>query len=186
MEKYKVILVVFIIIAVMFAWFMGVRNHVVNLEEDVNLKKSNVETVLQRRADLIPNLVETAKAYAKHEEEVFTAIANARAELSKDIESGDMEKMAVSNEKLDVALTNFLAIAESYPELKSDKQYIALMDELAGSENRIAVARQHYNEAVSKYNKYVRKWPQLMFGFKQIPYFEADTGAENAPVVNFD
>ena len=186
MEKYRILIVVLIIIAVLFAWFMGTRNHVVTLEENVNLKKADIEANLQRRADLIPNLVSTAKAYAKHEEEVFTAIAEARSALQAGIDNGDIEKMAQANSELDKAFTKFLAIAEAYPELKSDQLYIALMDELAGTENRIAVSRQYYNEAVSKYNKYVRKWPQLIWGFKQLPYFEADSGAGTVPVVNFD
>ena len=91
-----------------------------------------------------------------------------------------------ANDKFNETITQFLAVAEAYPELKSDQLYIALMDELAGTENRIAVSRQYYNEAVSKYNKYVRKWSQLIWGFKQLPYFAADEGANTAPVVNFD
>ena len=186
MKKTNILLAVVIIIAVCFVWFMATRNHVVNHEEEVNLWQSNVETVLQRRADLIPNLVETAKGYAKHEQAVFTAIAEARASLSSSIQSGDLEKIAQANGELDASINQFLAVAENYPELKSDQHFMALMDELSGTENRISVARQYYNEAVQKYNKYIRKWPQLIWGFKQLPYFEADESAHTVPSVNFD
>ena len=186
MKKSNILVAVLIIVAVCFAWFMLTRNHVVSLEEEVNLKQSNIEAQLQRRMDLIPNLVETAKAYAKHEEAVFTAIAEARSKLSSSLDSGDLEQISQANNELDLALKSFLAIAESYPELKSDQHYTALMDELAGTENRISVARQFYNEAVSEYNSYIRKWPQLIWGFKELPYFKASEGAETAPTVNFN
>lgn len=190
MKKFEVFLVVIIILAISFSWSMGIGNHIITLKEEVNLKQANIEAQLQRRLDLIPNLVSTAKAYAEHEEAVFTAIAEARSNLGASLESGDLEQIAKANGELDIALNQFLAISENYPELKSNEQFTALMDELAGTENRISVARQYYNEAVNKYNTYIQQYPQKIaasfLGYTQLPYFEAAEAATTAPVVNFD
>ena len=154
------------------------------------MQQSQVETTLQRRSDLIPNLVETVKGYASHEEEVFIEIAEARSKLAGSISSGDIEAINEANSELDSALGRLLAISESYPDLEASDQFIALQDELAGTENRIAVARQYYNEAARDYNVKVQKLPASiiagMSGYYPVPYFEADEGASEVPEVSFD
>lgn len=169
--------------------FIGIRNNLVTLHEEVLMQQSQVETTLERRGNLIPNLVETVKGYAAHEESIFTEIAEARAGLLGSIESGDVEAMGESNQALDSALGRLLAISEAYPDLKASEQFIALQDELAGSENRIAVARQHYNEKVAEFNKATRRFPSSfvanMLGLEPMPYFEASEGAAETPNVDF-
>ena len=171
-------------------WFFGTRNSLVSLKEDVEMQQSQIETTLQRRNDLIPNLVTTVKGYATHEKEVFTEIADARAKLSGSIESGNMESISEANNALDSALGRLLAISENYPELKASEQFIALQDELAGTENRISVARQYYNEKVKTYNTTVQSFPSSiiagMSGYYPLQYFEADESAKKVPEVNFD
>lgn len=185
----KLLLIILGIVAVLVIWFISTQNNLVNLEEEVKLQFSQVETTLQRRSDLIPNLVETVKGYAKHEEEVFTQIADARAKLAGSINTGDVENINQASNELDSALSRLLVITENYPELKANEQFIALTDELAGTENRIAIARQNYNETVSKYNKAIKMFPTSiiagMKGYESADYFEADDDAKDAPVVNF-
>ena len=144
--KTKVLIVIGIVLLLVSFWFFGTRNSLVSLKEDVEMQQSQIETTLQRRNDLIPNLVATVKGYANHEEAVFTEIADARSKLAGSIESGDMESISEANTALDSALSKLLAISENYPDLKASEQFIALQDELAGTENRIAVARQYYND----------------------------------------
>ena len=139
--KTKVLIVIGIVLLLVGFWFFGTRNSLVSLKEDVEMQQSQIETTLQRRNDLIPNLVATVKGYANHEEAVFTEIADARSKLAGSIESGDMESISEANTALDSALSKLLAISENYPDLKASEQFIALQDELAGTENRIAVAR---------------------------------------------
>lgn len=169
---------------------MGTYNSLVSKQENVNLAQSQVETMLQRRADLIPNLVATVKGYTKHEEQVFSDIANARAALNTSIKSGDIEGMDAANKELDSTLSRLLVVVENYPTLSADKQYISLMDQLEGSENRIAIARENYNEEATKYNKSIRSFPTNifagMFGFEKAKVFQADEGAQQVPTVNFD
>ena len=171
-------------------WFFGTRNSLISLKEDVEMQQSQIETTLQRRLDLIPNLVETVKGYANYEEEVFTAIADARSKLAGSIESGDIESMNEANNALDFALGRLLALQEDYPDLKASTQFIALQDELAGTENRITVARQYYNEKVRTYNTTVQQFPTSivagMSGYYPMQYFEADESAKEVPEVNFD
>lgn len=185
----KTLVIILAIVAVLVIWFISAQNKLVNLEENVKLEFSQVETTLQRRSDLIPNLVETVKGYAKHEEEVFTKIADARAKLAGSIKTGDIEDINEASNELDSALSRLLVITENYPELKANEQFVALTDELAGTENRIAVARQNYNETVSKYNKAIKMFPTSivasMNGNEAADYFEADDDAKDAPVVNF-
>lgn len=178
------------IVVIIGGWFIGTRNSLVSMREDVDMQLSQVETTLQRRSDLIPNLVETVKGYASHEEEVFTEIADARSRLSGSIESGDIETIGEANNELDSALGRLLAISENYPNLKASEQFIALQDELAGTENRISVARQYYNESVRSYNTIVQQFPTSLIAgmnaFYPVPYFEAEEGATEAPEVSFD
>ena len=171
-------------------WGVSTNNSLVTLHEEVDLKAGQIQTTLQRRSDLIPNLVATVKGYATHEETVFTDIADARSKLSGAISSGDMEAIKEANDGLSSALSRLLVIQEAYPELKADAQFTALMDELAGTENRINVARQDYNDTVAIYNKRIKVFPASiianMNGFTAEKYFEADAGAKDAPVVSFE
>lgn len=188
--KTKVLIVIGIVLLLVGFWFFGTRNSLVSLKEDVEMQQSQIETTLQRRNDLIPNLVATVKGYANHEEAVFTEIADARSKLAGSIESGDMESISEANTALDSALSKLLAISENYPDLKASEQFIALQDELAGTENRIAVARQYYNEKLNTYNTKVQKFPSSivagMSGYYPMEYFEADEGTKEVPTVNFD
>lgn len=159
-------------------------NNLVSSEEGVNGQWSQVETQLQRRADLIPNLVETVKAYAAQEEAIFTALAEARAKLAG---ATGVEETQEANAELSNAIGRLLVIVENYPELKSNVNFLALQDELAGTENRIATARRDYNLAVQNFNTRVRSFPTSLiaglFGFDPQPYFETDE--TDAPNVNF-
>ena len=189
-SRTKVLIGIGVILLLVVFWFFGTKNSLVSLKEDVEMQQSQIETTLQRRSDLIPNLVETVKGYTTHEEELFTEIADARAKLAGSIESGDIETISEANNALDSALGILLAITENYPDLKASDQFIALQDELAGTENRIAVARQYYNEKVKTYNTTVQRFPTSivagMTGYYPIQYFEADESAMEVPEVNFD
>ena len=186
----KVLIGIGVVVVLVVFWFFGIQNNLVSLKEDVEMQQSQIETTLQRRSDLIPNLVATVKGYATHEEKVFTEIADARSKLAGSIESGDMESIIEANNALDSALGRLLAISENYPDLKASEQFIALQDELAGTENRIAVARQYYNEKVRTYNTTVQSFPTSivagMTGYYPMQYFEADESAKEVPEVNFD
>jgi LemA protein len=165
-------------------------NRIQSLDEQVNKAKGQIAAQLQRRADLIPNLVETVKGYAKQETTIFTEVANARARLAGSVQGGNLEEMANANQALNAPLGRLLAIAENYPQLKSDANFRALMDELTGTENRIATARQDYNDAVNAHNSFIRTFPYNLtakvFGASAPkPYFEAKEGAEEAPQVKF-
>ncbi len=137
-------------------------NTIQTYDEQVNAAAAQIKVQLQRRADLIPNLVETVKGYAKHEETVFSEVAAARAKLAGAVQSGNLQQMAEANAALNAPLGRLLAIAESYPQLKASENFRALQDQLEGTENRIAVARQDYNEAVNRYNAYIRRFPQVL------------------------
>lgn len=186
----KVIIGVVIAAVMLFISFFSARNGLIDLREDVEMQQSQIETTLQRRSDLIPNLVETVKGYAAHENEVFTSIAEARTKLAESINNGNLSSISEANASLDSALGRLIAIAEDYPELKASEQFIALQDELAGTENRIAVARQYYNEKVRDYNTAVQRFPTSivasMSGFYPMEYYEADDGAHEVPSVSFD
>jgi LemA protein len=166
--------------------FIPSYNNFVGLEENVDKSYAQIENQLQRRLDLIPNLVHTVKGYAEHEEEVLTAIADARARLAG---AESPEEEATANSELSGALSRLLVVVENYPELKADQQFTQLMDELAGTENRISVARKDYNDQVSEYNRKVKSFPGVLVanitGFDEKEYFEADPSAQNAPEVDF-
>ena len=186
----KVLLGLGAIVLVIAFWFFGTMNNLVSMKEEVNSQQSQVETTLQRRSDLIPNLVATVKGYANHEEKVFTDIADARSKLAGSIDNGDIESINEANNALNSALSRLLAISENYPDLKASEQFTALQDELAGTENRIAVARQHYNEKVKSYNTAVKSFPTSIVagigGYHTEQYFEADESAKNVPMVSLD
>ena len=165
-------------------------NRIQELDEAAAAQKSQIEVTLQRRADLIPNLVQTVQRFAQQEEAVFTNIANARAALMGAIESGDPQQMAEANEAVTSALGRLLVIVEAYPELKSDQNFIRLQDELAGTENRIAVARRDYNESVQQYNTLLRRFPTNLtakvIGADEREYYEvSDAANREAPNVEF-
>lgn len=161
-------------------------NTMVAQREAIDAQWAQVENQLQRRNDLIPNLVETTKGYASHEKEIFTAIAEARAKLIGAKTRG--EQIEASNE-VSSALSRLLAIAENYPNLKADTQFARLSDELAGTENRIATERRRYNEEVKTYNTTIKGFPTMIFagcfGFPPADYFEAPKEAKVAPKVEF-
>lgn len=180
------VLIVIVLIVVLVGSALGGYNSLVGLNESVESQKGNIQTQLQRRNDLIPNLVNTAQGYAAHETEVFTAISDARAKLSG---GGSMQELAEADAQMQTALSRLLMVVENYPDLKSDQQFTALMDELAGTENRIAVARKDYNDVVKEYNQKIRTFPTLLYarimGFSQADYFQASAAAQEAPVVSF-
>lgn len=161
-------------------------NSMVSMKEAVTAAWSQVENQLQRRNDLIPNLVEVTKGYASHEKEIFENVANARSRLIG--ASGREEQLEAANE-VSSALSRLLAIAERYPDLKANQQFARLSDELAGTENRIATERRRYNEAVQAYNTYIQKFPAMltarMFGFQAEKYFETPESAKQVPQVKF-
>lgn len=190
MKKSSIVLIVVIALVAMVAlWGIGTRNSLVSMEEEVRLEASQISTQLQRRNDLIPNFVATVKGYAEHEEEVFTAVTKARSKMSDALEENDVEAMNEANTEFNSAMRQLNVVVEAYPELKANENFIALQDELAGTENRITKARQDYNEVVSSYNKQIKLFPKniiaSMCGFEQADYFEAEEGAEKVPTVEF-
>ncbi len=183
MKKLIPVLAILLIIAGIFG---STYNKLQVKDEDVNQAWAQVENTMQRRADLIPNLVETVKGYAKHEEDVFTKVTEARSAVKA---ASTPKEYAAANEQMDQAVRNINVVAEAYPELKADSNFANLQAELAGTENRIAVERKRYNEAVADFNKSVKRFPTnlvaKMLGFSQREYFQAAPGAEKVPEVKF-
>src|SRR6478736_6203665 len=183
-----VVIILALIALVAFGQYIGVRNTLVTKNEAVKAAWSQVDIVLQRRADLIPNLVETVKGIAKQEQTVFGDIAKARSQL---LSAGTPSEKIAANQQLDGALGRLLAIVENYPQLKSNENFLRLQDELAGTENRIAIERKRYNDTLQDYNTYVQMFPHNIFaawaGFKtNDAYFKASEGSREAPKVNFN
>ncbi|MEZ7171682.1 LemA family protein [Sporosarcina sp. OR05] len=178
--------IIIAIVVVLGLIFVPSYNKFVNLEENVDQSYAQVENQLQRRLDLIPNLVNTVKGYASHEKEVLTQISEARAKLAG---ASGPEEQAAADSELSSALSRLLVVVENYPDLKANQNFTQLMDELAGTENRIAVARQDYNTVVADYNKQTKRFPgrlvASMFGFDEKEYFKADVAANEAPEVDF-
>ena len=165
-------------------------NRIQQLDEQANGAQGQIEVQLQRRADLIPNLVNTVKGYAQHESDVFIQVAQARAGVLGAVQTHDPAQMADANAQMTTALGRLIAVAENYPQLKADQQFTKLMDELSGTENRIAVARGDYNAAAQEYNTYIRQFPQALTakvtGAKPRNYFNVtNPGAREAPTVDF-
>jgi LemA protein len=160
-------------------------NRIQTLDEQAASAQSQIEVQLQRRADLIPNLVNTVKGYAQHEEAVFTEVAQARSGLVNSIQSHDAEQMANANAALSSSLGRLMVTVEAYPQLKADQSFIRLQDELTGTENRIAVSRNDYNQAVNAFNAYIRQFPAVITakvtGAKARKYFTANASATGAP-----
>ncbi|HXY14694.1 MAG TPA: LemA family protein [Terriglobales bacterium] len=182
-----VIIVVGLIALVVFSQYVSVRNTLVQKNEAVKAAWSQVDIVLQRRADLIPNLVETVKGYAKQEQTVFGDIAKARSAL---LSAGSPQEKIAANQQLDGALGRLLLVVENYPQLKSNENFLRLQDELAGTENRIAVERKRYNDTLQDYNTYIQQFPNNVFagwaGFKpNEAYFAASEGSRQVPKVDF-
>lgn len=183
-----VLLIVLILAFVLGSTYFDRRNHMAIKREAVNAAWAQVDVVLQRRADLIPNLVETVKGFAVQEQKVFGDIAAARAAL---VGAKTPSDKIAANGQLDSALSRLLVIVENYPQLKSNENFMRLQDELAGTENRIAVERRRYNEVVQDYNTYIALFPNSLVasfaGFtRNDAYFKTEEGARQAPKVNFD
>ena len=183
-KKTVIIRAIVAVIVIIGGTLMSSYNGLVTGRETVESAESNIDTYLQRRADLIPNVVSTVKSFASHETEVFDKVLEARTAL---VNANTVEDKAEADAQLDTALQGINVIVENYPELKSDATYIALMDELEGSENRIAVARKDYNDAVKDYNNKVIRFPgsiaASIFGFEKAEYFEADEESLTVPDV---
>jgi LemA protein len=165
-------------------------NTIQTMDEDVNAAKQQIEVQLQRRADLVPNLVETVRGQAKQELDVFVQVTQARAGLVSALQRGDPVEMANANEQLTTALRGLMVNVEAYPQLKSDQAFLRLQDELAGTENRIAVARTDYNNVVQRHNAFIRRFPAVItakvIGAKPREYFEVTSpGSREAPKVDF-
>jgi LemA protein len=188
MGKALIAIVILVVIGLLlFGQYVGVRNTLVTKNEAVKSAWSQVDVVLQRRADLIPNLVETVKGYAQQEQTVFGDIAKARSAL---LGAGSPAEKIAANQQLDGALGRLLVLVENYPQLKSNENFMRLQDELAGTENRIAVERKRYNDTLQDYNTYVQHFPNNIYagwaGFKpNDAYFTASEGSRQAPKVNF-
>ena len=182
-----IIVVLGLIGLIFFGQYVSTKNTLVTKNEAVKSAWSQVDVVLQRRADLIPNLVETVKGYAQQETTVFGDIAKARSAL---LSAGTPQEKIAANGQLDGALGRLLVVVENYPQLKSNENFMRLQDELAGTENRIAVERKRYNDTLQDYNTYVQQFPASLFagwaGFKaNDAYFAASEGARQVPKVNF-
>jgi LemA protein len=164
-------------------------NRIQTLDEETEGYKAQIEVVLQRRADLVPNLVNTVKGFAQQELAIFEEVTSARAALGGAVEGGDLAAMAAANQTLTSALGRLIALAEDNPEIQSNENFRMLQDQLEGTENRISVARQDYNNAVREYNAYIRRFPQVLtakaIGAGTREYFEAEEGAREVPTVEF-
>lgn len=193
MKKSSIILIVIAVLAVI--WGVSAYNGLVTMDENVNTEWANVETQYQRRADLIPNLVNTVKGYADHESETLESVIAARSKATQiTIDPANLtpEKLAEYQEAqgaVTSALGKLLAISESYPDLKANQNFLELQAQLEGTENRINEARRKFNNVAKEYNTAIRRFPKSilagMFGFDKRAYFEAAEGAQNAPVVEF-
>ena len=183
------------IVVVIVLWAIGGYNGMVNMDEQVQNSWANVETQYQRRADLIPNLVSTVKGYAKHEQQTLEDVVKARSEATQvkvDAENLTPEKLAAfqkAQSGVSSALGRLLAVAENYPDLKANQNFLELQSQLEGTENRITVARKDFNDTAKSYNQAIRQFPKNIlagiFGFEKKSYFEAEAGSEKAPKVEF-
>ncbi len=185
-KQLRWIIIVLVILAIIFIPAIGSYNSLVSLDQQVKSSESDIDTQLQRRSDLIPNLVETVKGYASQEKEIFTNIATARSNLAG---AQNITQTANADTALSSALSRLLVIVENYPELKSNQNYRDLTVALEGTENRISIARQNYNKKVDAYNTKIRRFPTTiiagMFGFREQPYYKASEGSKEVPKVDF-
>ena len=193
MKKSSIILIVIAVLAVI--WGVSAYNGLVTMDENVNTEWANVETQYQRRADLIPNLVNTVKGYAAHESETLESVIAARSKATQitidpaNLTPGKLAEYQEAQGAVTSALGKLLAISESYPDLKANQNFLELQAQLEGTENRINEARRKFNNVAKEYNTAIRRFPKSllagMFGFDKRAYFEAAEGAQNAPVVEF-
>ncbi|MDA3955301.1 LemA family protein [Oceanispirochaeta sp.] len=201
-KKIKVGWIILAVIAVLilmgFSSFKGTYNKMVTLDESVTASWSQVENVYQRRMDLIPNLVNTVKGYASHEQETFALITEARSKAGGTLQVSDevlnnpesFQRFQQAQSELGSALQRLMVVSENYPELKADQNFLALQDQLEGTENRIAVERKRFNESVQSFNMYIRQFPRIMIanlmGFDEKKYYQSALGADQAPTVSFE
>lgn len=190
----SIILIVVALVVVCGLWLAKGYNGLVVAEENVNNAWAQVENQYQRRSDLIPNLVETVKGYAKHESQTLEEVVAARAKatsvtVGENLSEADIKKFAVAQSEVGSSLSRLLAVVENYPDLKANENFLRLQEQLEGTENRITVARNEYNNQAKAYNTTVRQFPKSIiagiFGFEKKGYFEAEAGAEKAPKVQF-
>ena len=191
----KSVIILIAVVAVIIIWAISAYNGLVSMDENVSSQWANVETQYQRRADLIPNLVNTVKGYASHEENTLTEVVNARAKATQmqlnidQLDEATLKKLSNVQGELSSALSRLMAISENYPDLKANQNFLDLQAQLEGTENRIAVERRKFNDVARSYNAFILQFPRNlvagMFGFTSKPYFEANAGAENAPKVEF-
>lgn len=195
MKKNKGLIITVVVIALVAIWGISSYNGLVSMDENVSNQWANVETQYQRRSDLIPNLVNTVKGYAKHESQTLEAVMAARSQATQvkiDPSNCTPQQLAAYQKaqgNVTTALGKLLAITENYPDLKANQNFLELQSQLEGTENRINVARKDFNDTAKKYNTSLRRFPRniiaSMFGFEKRNYFEAEAGAEKAPKVEF-
>lgn len=188
MKKSNIGLVVIIaVIVIIVIMLIGGYNGMVSKQEKVDSSLSNLDVMLQRRADLIPNLVSTVKGYTNHENEIIDKVTEARTKL---VNANSVEEKTAANDELTSSLNALMVVVENYPDLKSSDNFKQLSDELAGTENRISVARKDYNDAVNTFNTTIKRFPNNMlagmFGFEKATYFKADEKSQEVPSVNFE
>ena len=184
-----------VLVIALYMWASGIYNKAVKFDQDIKESWGNVQTAYQRRTDLIPNLVETVKGYAKHEQSTLTAVIEARAKATSvtvdptNITPEQMAAFSQAQSGVSSALSRLLVSVEQYPDLKANQNFLKLQDELASTENQILTARTRYNEAIKPYNNNINTFPRNilagMYGLKEKPYFEAAAGADKAPSVKF-
>lgn len=181
-----ILVAVGVLLVVLLFWGIGSYNSIVKLKENVETQSSNIDTELERRVSLIPNLVNTVKGYSMHETEILEAVASSRSKLAG---ASTMQEKSEANSEVTSSLNRLLMVVENYPELKASSQYTQLMDELAGTESRISVARRDYNSSAKTYNQKIKSFPAViianMFGFSQSEYFGASEASQEVPSVSF-
>ena len=187
MKKSTIFIIIGLVLVLIVGYFVSTYNGLVKKEEEVTSKFSDISVQLERRADLIPNLVKTVKGYINHEKAAIDSVTSSREKL---LNAKGVEDKAEANQQLSKSLNNLLMIVENYPDLKADKSFVQLQDELAGTENRIAISRKEYNASVKEYNKTLKTFPRNMianmFGFDSKEYFEANESAKEVPNVSFE
>lgn len=189
-KSYVVLIVVAVITIAIFGWVKSTYNGMVSVEEEATTALANVQSAYQRRADLIPNLVQTVKGYASHEKETLEGVVNARSKATSiTLNAENIKEYQQAQGELSSALGRLIAIGEAYPDLKANENFRELQVQLEGTENRINVERNNFNKAVQTYNVAIRKFPSNLlagiFGFEKMDKFEAAAGSENAPKVEF-
>lgn len=190
-----VLIGIVVVVFLVFRWGVGINNRMVEMEEGVSASWSQVENVYQRRADLIPNLVNTVKGYASHERETLEGVIEARSKATSvnidpsNLDAGALQRFQAAQGQLSSALSRLMVVVERYPDLKANENFLGLQAQLEGTENRIAVERRKFNESARGYNTFIRKFPQSFIansqGFEKKAYFEAVKGADKAPEVQF-